>query len=215
MSEWLDLQGAIDLIRTRTGLSIGSSAALLQKAGLSGELRARGHRPNDPRGSKSTIEYYEWGEIDAYTNTLTDPRSDGARSISEVEIWALDLAAWIDGYLAIRGLSAAEKPAWPEVGPPSNAEKPASAPKAEPPDDMRGPEAPPSGISTNRAKNAEEACLQWLKALTKRPPNKDVAYADAQIAVKDIGPLSRKAFERVWPSAVPIAWLKAGRRKGS
>lgn len=71
----------------------------------------------------------------------------------------------------------------------------------------------PSGTRTNKAEAAEEACRQWLGSLSKRPASKDAAFAQAQAAVKEIGPLSRKAFDREWATSVPAGWKHAGRRK--
>jgi hypothetical protein len=72
----------------------------------------------------------------------------------------------------------------------------------------------PSGIRTTRAKATEVACGDWIGKLTERPRNKDAAFEDAKDAVKHIGPLSRKAFERAWAVRTPSAWKEAGARKG-
>jgi hypothetical protein len=68
----------------------------------------------------------------------------------------------------------------------------------------------PSGTRTNRAAANERACGEWLAGLTERPKSKDAAF---QAAVIQIGPLSRKAFDRAWASNVPPEWKHAGRRK--
>jgi len=67
-------------------------------------------------------------------------------------------------------------------------------------------------IRTNKAEAAEEACREWIAGLTERPANKDAAFAEAQDAVKQTGPLSRKAFERAWASVVGANWKRGGRR---
>jgi hypothetical protein len=75
----------------------------------------------------------------------------------------------------------------------------------------------PSGIRSNRAADAEEACKIHLSGLdpNKRPRNKDEAFEAAKEAVKNSGELSGKAFERAWAASVPEAWQKGGRRKKS
>jgi hypothetical protein len=73
--------------------------------------------------------------------------------------------------------------------------------------------AAPSGIRTNRAAAAEEACRQWLSKVKERPANKDAAFEAAKAAVAKTGPLSRKAFERAWGAGAPVAWKEAGRRR--
>jgi hypothetical protein len=71
----------------------------------------------------------------------------------------------------------------------------------------------PSGIRTNRAAAAEQACGRFISDLTERPANKDTAFKDAKTAVKSIGQLSRKAFERQWAINIRSEWKKAGSRK--
>jgi hypothetical protein len=78
-----------------------------------------------------------------------------------------------------------------------------------------GSDLVPSGSRTNRAARAEEECERWLRALTERPKNRGAAFEAAKAACKEIGPLSMKAFDRVWPRAVPAAWREPGARKGS
>jgi hypothetical protein len=61
----------------------------------------------------------------------------------------------------------------------------------------------------------EEECGRWIKGLKTRPENKEAAYMDARSAVADIGPLSKRAFERQWGiNALPV-WKRGGRRKNS
>src|SRR5579875_1352985 len=71
---------------------------------------------------------------------------------------------------------------------------------------------PPSGIRTTRQMRAEAACAEYLRNLTPAPANKEAAFAAAKRAVADIGPLSRKAFERAWANAALAAWRFPGRR---
>jgi len=71
----------------------------------------------------------------------------------------------------------------------------------------------PSGIRTNKARSAEDKCREWIGALKARPLNKEEAFAEAKVAVQNIGPLSRKAFERAWAATAPLEWLEPGRRK--
>ena len=71
----------------------------------------------------------------------------------------------------------------------------------------------PIGIRTASAARAEEACREWIEKLSIRPANKQEAFAQAQDAVKRIGSLSEKAFERAWEIAAPQEWRKPGRRK--
>jgi hypothetical protein len=73
----------------------------------------------------------------------------------------------------------------------------------------------PAGFRTTSAVKAEEACKNYIAALKERPQNKETAFAEAVEAVKSIGPLSRKAFERAWHDMAPIEWLNAGRRRKS
>jgi hypothetical protein len=75
--------------------------------------------------------------------------------------------------------------------------------------------APPSGIRTNKAETAETACREWLAGVTERPPSKDVAFEEARDVVKQIGPLSRKAFERAWAREARAEWKRGGRRRKS
>jgi hypothetical protein len=75
-----------------------------------------------------------------------------------------------------------------------------------------GPEATPSGTRTNRAAAAEKACVKWIARLKERP-TKDWAFERAQAAIKETGPLSRKAFERAWATAAPADWKRGGRRR--
>jgi hypothetical protein len=72
-----------------------------------------------------------------------------------------------------------------------------------------------AGIRTNRAANAETACREYLSGLeqNQRPENKDAAFVTAKEAAANIGPLSRKAFERAWQASVPPGWHTAGRRR--
>jgi hypothetical protein len=71
-----------------------------------------------------------------------------------------------------------------------------------------------SGTRTNRAAAAEQMCRQWIAELKERPI-KDAAFVQAQAAVKEIGRLSRKAFERAWANSAPANWKRGGRRKKS
>jgi hypothetical protein len=70
-----------------------------------------------------------------------------------------------------------------------------------------------AGYRTNKAGAAEEACRQWIAGLNERPTNKEAAFDQARAAVKEIGPLTGKAFERAWASTAPAEWRRGGRRK--
>lgn len=48
-------------------------------------------------------------------------------------------------------------------------------------------EAVPSGVRTNRAVAAEEACRQWLSELKARPASKDTAFKAAKDAMANTG----------------------------
>jgi hypothetical protein len=72
---------------------------------------------------------------------------------------------------------------------------------------------PRSGIRTTLEEKAEDACRKWIAQLTERPPNKKTAFEMARDAVKPIGQLSYKAFDRAWATEAPSAWKKGGRRK--
>ena len=71
----------------------------------------------------------------------------------------------------------------------------------------------PSGVRTNKAAAAEEACEEWIAGLSEQPENKDAAFEDAEKNVAPIGPLSRKAFERAWDKRARPEWKRPGRRK--
>jgi len=75
-------------------------------------------------------------------------------------------------------------------------------------------EAISAGIRTNRAAAAEDACRGWIEELKARPI-KNEAFVQAQAAVKEIGLLSRKAFERAWANSAPADWKHGGRRRKS
>jgi hypothetical protein len=71
----------------------------------------------------------------------------------------------------------------------------------------------PSGVRTTKARAAGEACEEFIAKLTERPPNRDAVFNAAVLAVKKIGPLSRKAFDHAWANQAPAEWKAAGRRK--
>jgi hypothetical protein len=72
---------------------------------------------------------------------------------------------------------------------------------------------PPSGIRTTTDENVETACGDWLESLSPQPRNKEAAFEAAKAAVKHIGVLSRKGFDRQWANRAPAGWKQAGRRK--
>jgi hypothetical protein len=72
-----------------------------------------------------------------------------------------------------------------------------------------------SGVRTNKATAAEEACGRLIAGLKQRPANKDTAFEHAKAAVVSVGPLSRKAFERAWDANSRACWKLGGRRKMS
>lgn len=92
-----------------------------------------------------------------------------------------------------------------EIEGPDAGEEPDSLPTARPPT--------PAGFRTTSAVTAEDACREYIAALSERPQNKETAFVEAREAVKSSGHLSRKAFERAWRDKAPSAWLKAGRRR--
>jgi hypothetical protein len=103
-------------------------------------------------------------------------------------------------------------------GAPIEAPAPGSSGEPPVPATATASEAPPSGVRTNRAAAAEEACRQLLVklvALNERPANTDAAFQSAKTEVAKVGPLSQKAFDRTWRVTVPDAWKKAGRRRRS
>jgi hypothetical protein len=75
------------------------------------------------------------------------------------------------------------------------------------------PKPPPSGIRTNMNANAEDTCVDWIKALTQRPQNLDVALTEARQVFGSS--LSKKAFCRAWAIGAPEEWKRGGRRKSA
>jgi hypothetical protein len=90
-----------------------------------------------------------------------------------------------------------------------------AATQSEPAAEASETQASPSGIRTNKAEAAEEACRQWILQLADRPANKDAAFETAKKAVESIGTLSRKAFERAWTVEAPAKWKRPGVRRKS
>jgi hypothetical protein len=96
---------------------------------------------------------------------------------------------------------------WPATDEPPQA-------TGEPPRAIEATSAP-SGVRTNKDEAAETACEEWIAGLKERPANKNEAFEGAKAAVKKIGSLSRKAFERAWAGKAKPGWKIAGRRKKS
>jgi hypothetical protein len=84
------------------------------------------------------------------------------------------------------------------------------------PGTVEAPALLPSGTRTNKAENAQEACKQWMLAQIEskwQPQTKPSAYEIAKKAVKEIGPLSQRAFDIVWAVNAPPEWKKPGAKK--
>jgi hypothetical protein len=191
VSAWLSLPEAIRLVIDATGEDEDRVRAALIEAGLTGATTATGCRHSSAHPNPA--RYFAHPVL---TDRETVPSSAWATAISwpESRVGRYDLVRFdradIERWLA---LAATDQQ---------------SASVAEP-----EASATPSGIRTNRAAAAEEACQQWLSTVKERPANKEAAFEAAKDAVAKTGPLSRKAFERAWAAGARVAWKKPGRRR--
>jgi hypothetical protein len=194
VSPLLSLPETVQLVMGRTGEGEARIRATLTEAALTGAITATGclHLSYLPTGRR----YWEHSALDDRTavpaqtwgTAISWPESRVGR-YDLVRFDRADIERWLAS-AAIDGQSAVSEPQTNE------------------------PKTTSSGTRTNRALAAEEACRQWIAGLKERL-TKDTAFVRAQDAVKEIGPLSRKAFERAWAGSAPADWKRGGRHKKS
>jgi hypothetical protein len=190
VSAWLSLQDAVRFVIGATDEDEDRVRAALIEAGLAGVIAATGclHLSAHPNAAR----YFAHPVLadrtpiptQTWGTTISWPESRVGR-YDLVRFDRADIERWLAAATDRESASVAE----PEAG------------------------VTPTGIRTNRAAAAEEACRQWLSRLKERPANKDAAFETAKTAAAETGPLSRRAFERAWAAAAPVAWKEAGRRR--
>jgi hypothetical protein len=186
----LPLHEAVRLATEKSGEGEDRVRQTLVEAGLAGAIAARGQLHNSALYARSPGRYFAHPILGTRQKV---PAADWGGNID----WR---ASRIGPYDLVR-LDRTELESWLAT--------------AETQHEAFAQDPTPTGIRTNRQQQAETACEEWIKAQSQRPANKDKAFEAAKRAVKAIGPLSRKAFDRAWARAAPNAWKEPGAREGA